>query len=56
MRRATGRDPGDVATSARCLLAYLNTSDPSAEQIAGAHIVAFGLLDLHNCARALGVK
>lgn len=47
MRQATaGRDPEDVETSAKCLLALLASSDPTPEQIAGAHLLAFGLVDL----------
>lgn len=46
----------DVETSARCLLAYLDASDPSPEQIAGAHLLAFGLVDLRNLVLLWGGK
>lgn len=45
MHQATGRDPDDVATSARCLLAYRCIFDPTPEQVAGACIEAFHYLD-----------
>lgn len=53
MRAATGRDPDDVQTAARCLLALLAPPDPSPEQVAAAHLLAFMGLDLHLAAERL---
>ncbi len=52
MLAATGRDLDDVQTAARCLVSLVG-DDASPEQLAAAHLLAFGLLDLHRVAVSL---
>lgn len=54
MRKATQRDPEEVRHAAKCLLALLAPPDPTPEQIAAAHLLAFGLDDLRITAKAWG--
>ncbi len=49
-----GRDAADVETAAWCLLDDPGEEDP--RKLARAHLLAFGLLDLHCIAVSLGVK
>jgi hypothetical protein len=53
VRRACGRNPDDVSGSAHLLLTLLGYPEAAPEQVAAAHVLAFGLLDLRVIAASL---
>lgn len=55
MQRASGRDFEDVEVAAGCLVSLV-TDDASPSQLAGAALLAFGLVDLRRAVHALGAK
>jgi hypothetical protein len=55
VQRASGRDFEDVEVAAGCLVSLV-TDDASPSQLAGAALLAFGLVDLRRAVHALGAK
>lgn len=54
MSAATGRDLQEVEVAASCLLTLLGLREPSIEQTAAVHILAFWGLELREIKKALG--